>query len=208
MLGYMSKVKFLSILHWDWVMGFCFVLCKEHFGGLWQDIWLKRKAVWAQHTESLEGDQEEMVMRGREGEHTLMVCGVDWWRTSKDTQGISEEHNVHLKYMYITLYIPTKHMKSDCIVQNGVIRNNYHNCTSPELALWNFIFFKASRVNQSVLIKTQMQLYLFQQNRATWPSKTENSESIRSISQYFQEVVGDYGKRQSGLFTDSLSLHV
>lgn len=149
MLGYMSKVKFLSILHWDWVMGFCFVLCKEHFGGLWQDIWLKGR-LWAQHWKSGrrsggDGDERE---RGR---HTLMVCGVDWWPNFKDTQGISEEQQRPSEiYVYHTLY--TKHMKSDCIVQNGVIRNNYHNCTSLELALWNFIFFKASRVNQRVCL--------------------------------------------------------
>ena len=51
MFGYMSKVKFLSILHWDWVMGFCFVLCKEHFGGLWQNTCFKER-LWAQHQKS------------------------------------------------------------------------------------------------------------------------------------------------------------
>ena len=56
-------------------MGFCFVLCKEHFGGLWQDTWLKEG--YEPNTKSLEGDQEEMVMRRERGRHTLMVCGVD-----------------------------------------------------------------------------------------------------------------------------------
>lgn len=49
--------------------------------------------------------RREMVMRGRE-EHTLMVCGVDWWPNFKKTQGNKWGTAASTWNICITLYIP------------------------------------------------------------------------------------------------------
>lgn len=111
--------------------------------------------------------------------------------------------------MYITLYIP------NIWSQTASFRMVLFETTItivPVLSLHSEILFSLKHpelIRECAYKKLKCNFIYFQQEiELPWPSKTENSESIRSISQYFQEVVGDYGKRQSGLFTDSLSLRL